>query len=412
MYANRFAPLFLVCDAKEVILACRMSENLKAVEWSRQFLRKAEDLCDLVVSNTVLAGEIAAPTGDEGARAEFVAQRLGESGFVECTTDEMANVVALLKGSEGRRAIVVATNLDTILDDPAHQTVEVRERHMIGPFVVDNSIAIGALLALPLLLEQCDMKLRSDVWLIFAAQCHRQANLRGLKQGLALLGPPPHCGVWVESVQLGRLNYSCLGVRRGEIVCRLPDDYNWAQYGAVGSIVPMSDIIQRIAQIPLPRRPLTSLVLGRIQGGVHHQNIARETELGFELRGERADVLAEIEQQIQSIVTDVSARYGVHVALNIFARREPGVIPIDHALVKAGRASLRCLGIEPMMYPTTSPMSAMLEAGLPAVTVGITTGVRKPDLDEWDETADLDALPKGMAHLATLLAITDEEFPS
>lgn len=62
-----------------------------------------------------------------------------------------------------------------------------------------------------------------------------------------------------------------------------------------------------------------------------------------------------------------------------------------------------------MIYPTTSPMSAMTESGIPAVTLGLTTGIRKPELDEWDELASISQLPRGLAQVAALLVAMDEE---
>jgi tripeptide aminopeptidase len=374
-----------------------------------QWLEQAKDLSDLLIANIVLAGEIPALTGDESKRAAFVVGRLSESGMDDCNLDTLNTAVGRIRGTDGRRAILMATNLDTLLEDPAEQTVEVRENQLIGPFVVDNAIAIGALLTLPLLMERSDLRLRSDLWLLFAGSCHQQANLAGLKSALDAFPTEPHAGVWVESVQLGRLNYRCLGLRRGEVTCRLPDDYDWAHYGATGTIVPMADIIRKIAGIPLPRRPLTSLVLGRIQGGVHHQNIARETILGFELRSEHGPTLADIEHQLQNIVLEVSNLYGIRTGLNIFARREPGGLPVEHPLVARGRRILDLLGVEIMMYPTTSPMSALVERDIPSVTVGMTAGTRKPDLAEWDEAADIPLLDKGLTQLAALLAAMDEE---
>lgn len=372
-----------------------------------RFLKLAEELRETLIANIVLVGEIHAPTGKEVQRASFVAHRLNELGVYESGINSLNTAVGRLRGTDGKHTLMFATNIDTLLEDPTEQTVHVQEEHLIGPFVVDNAVAAGALLTIPLLLDRAGVRLRSDVFLVFAGHCQKHAEVKGLKTALAAL-PSPHAGVWVESVQLGRLNYRCLGVRRGAITCRLPDDYDWARYGATGSIVPMADIINRIAQIPLPRRPLTTVVLGRIEGGVHYQNIARETVLEFELRSEHGPTLIDIEQQLQNIVLEISNVYGVRTQLDLFARREPGGIAMEHPLVAMGRRILELLGVEAMMYPTTSLMSAMVERGIPAVTVGVTAGVRRPDLEEWDETADIGLLAKGLAQLGALLIAMDE----
>ena len=134
----------------------------------------------------------------------------------------------------------------------------------------------------------------------------------------------PARALCLEGVQLGRLNYSCLGMLRGEVTVRLPDNYDWAQFGATGSIIPMNDVINRINKIALPRRPLTSIVLGSLEGGLTYSNIARETTLRFEVRSESAEILDQTGRQIGDIAQEVAAQSGVGVDIDLFARRQPG----------------------------------------------------------------------------------------
>lgn len=389
-------------------LAIMTSEKHSGVSDFAVLLRCAEGFRDIVVANAVMVGEIPAFTGAEEQRAAFLAQRFSEEGLLFSSTDSCHNVIALLPGTEGSRSLLVSTNIDTLLDDPMEQTVEVQDRYLVGPFVVDNCIAVGAFLALPALLDAASIKLRSNLWIVLAGQCHGQCNLAGLKHALNTLPQRPEGALWVESVQLGRLNYQALGVRRGEIVCRLPSDYNWAQFGSTGTIVPMGEIIGHIARISLPRRPLTTLVLGQIEGGVSHQNIARETVLRFEVRSEDAEQLRLIENQLRDIAMDISANRGVTVTVNIFSQRQPGGLPIEHPMVQKARQVLTQLGLDPMMYPTTSAMSGLVEYHIPSLTVGVTSGMRRAELKEWDETADIALLPKGMTQLAALLVALDE----
>lgn len=369
----------------------------------------AEELRDVVVANIVMFGEIPAPTGGEEPRARFFAQRMGEAGLQDCFTDPLSNAFALLPGTEGGRTILVATNGDTLVEEAADQSVEVRPDDLVGPFVVDNSLAIGALAALPDLLDRLQIRPRANVRLLVAARCQGRGNLEGVKAFLDGANPRPAAGLCLEGVQLGRLNYTCLGMRRGEIVCSLPENYNWAQYGSTGAIVPMSDIIARVGRIGIPRRPLTSMVLGSIEGGISYHNIARETVLRFELRGESAETLAQIEEQLQDVTEEVSSVFGVRVKLDIFARREPGGLEIGHPMVRDARAILQALGLQPMLYPTTSIMSALVGAGIPSLTIGVGLGERRHDLDEIDERVAIAPLTTGLAQLAAVILSMDKE---
>jgi len=369
--------------------------------------KAADDLRDLLLANAVMIGEIPAATGNEQRRVDFLLQRFAESGLSSCSSDERRNGAALLPGSDGRRHILLATGADTGVPDDADQTVEVEPDRLVGPFVVDNSIALAVLATLPLLLERLQLRLRSHVLFLAAARSLGRGNLDGLKYFLANARAPVHFGLCLESVQLGRLNHACLGMLRGEIVCRLPDDYNWAQHGATGSIIPMNDVITRINRIPVPRRPFTSIVLGSIHGGISHQNIARQTTLGFEVRSESADILHEIRQRMEDLVAEVGAQSGLRVDLDFFARREPGGLDIGHPLVRCGRAVLERLGVTPTTYRTTSGMSAMVDRGIPALTVGVTTGERLGRLDEFDEACAIGPMAAGLAQLVGILLAMD-----
>jgi di/tripeptidase len=362
---------------------------------------------DLLLGHLLMLGEIPAPTGGEAARIEALLQRWSDSGLDECAADSFGNATALLRGSAGGPPIVLSAHADTFVTDLADQTIEVTKDHIIGPFVGDNSPALAAMSVLPALLERTGLRLRSDLLLLAPVRMLGRGNLEGLRSFLGSYPRTIKAGLCVESVQLGRLNYSCLGVRRGEVVCRLPENYNWSQFVATGAIIPMAEVIARFGQIPLPRQPRTGLVLGSVEGGLSYSNIAREALLKFELRGEDAAVLDKVQKQMQDAALDVASHSGVRFDFDVFVRREPGSLGIDHPLVETGRRILRDLDIEPMLYPTTSALSAFIERRIPAVTIGLTRGERRHTLDEIDELFEIAPLCDGLAQLVALIEAID-----
>jgi acetylornithine deacetylase/succinyl-diaminopimelate desuccinylase-like protein len=381
---------------------------INVIEMLPRIRAASDEMREILVANIVMIGEIPAPTGAEESRARFFSQRLNEGGLLHCFTDPMSNAFGLLPGTDGRRTIAVVTNGDTLVYETTDQTVEVRTDMLVGPFVVDNSLALGALAALPELFDKLQIRLRSNLLLLMASRCQGRGNLDGLKHFLSEARVKPDAGICFEGVQLGRLNYSCLGMRRGEITCRLPDNYNWAQYGNTGAIVPMSDVISRIGRIAIPRRPLTSMILGSIEGGVSYHNIARQAVLRFELRSESAEILAQIEEQLEDITEEVSSTFGIQAKLDIFAKREPGGLEIGHPFVRDARAILAAMNIQPMLYPT-SFMNALVAEGIPSITLGFTTGERRHDLDEIDETAAIGPMTAGLAQLVAAIISMDQE---
>ncbi len=367
----------------------------------------AEQIRETVLANLVMIGEIPSPTGAEAPRVDFIIQRLAESGLQDCSRDEANNGFALLPGTEGKQTILLAANADTLVEEPEDQTVEIGEDQVVGPFVVDNSLALAGLVALPLLLEKTGIRLRANLLLMAAAGCLGRGNLSGLKTFLAQTSLPVQYGLCLEGVQLGRLNYSCLGMLRGEITARLPDDYDWIKFGASGAILPINDVINQINRIPLPQRPPTRIVFGAIEGGVSYHTIARDTRLRFEARSESLEILNQIREQLDDICEEVSSRSGIAVRLDVVARRAPGGIEIGHPLVKTARAILAALDLTPMMYATASIMSALVDNRIPAVTLGLTTGHRRGALDEIDESVAIAPMATGLTQIAGLLQAMD-----
>lgn len=362
---------------------------------------------ELLLANLTLIGETPAPTFGEHARAEVMAERFAAAGLQACVVDGRDNASALLPGASGGPALLLAAHADTLPDDePAD--IQLRSDRVLGPFVGDNAIALAALATLPVLLDQLNIRPRYGLAFLAASRTLGCGNLEGIRRHLAECGTRYQGALCVESFRLGRLNYASIGILRGEIACRLPDDYDWAQFGSTGTIIPMADIISRISRIPVPQRPLTTVIMGSVHGGIAPSNVARETTLGFEVRSESADILRQVRAQIDDVVEDVAAQSGKKVTLEVHAQRDPSALDIGHPLVRQGRAVIAGLGLTPELYATTSMMAALREAGVPAVTVGLTTGERRSELDEIDEYADIEPMAAGLAQLVALVQAMDE----
>ena len=372
------------------------------------FRNTAENIRDILLSDLVMIGEIPSPTFNEEARIRFIVNRFCELGLQSCSIDEKGNGTGVIPGSEGERTLLLVAHADTFVANTRDQSIEVMTDRLIGPFVGDNSIALAALTALPVLLEKLGLKLKSNILLLASTRVLGRGNLEGPRFFVANSSVPIHAGLCLEGVQLGRLNYACIGMFRGEVHCRLPKDYNWAHYGTTGSIIPMSDVVNRISRIPLSRRPLSTIVMGAINGGLTYNNIARETVLKLEVRSEEKEALGQIKQQIEDIVQEVSAQSGTQVTLDVFTQREPGGIDIAHPLVRNAKSILTTLGLQPMIYPTTSQLTALRDAGIPGLTLGLTTGERKNELDEIDEAVAIAPMFSGMAQLIGMLCSMDD----
>ena len=371
---------------------------------------EARGMQDIVLANLVAIGEVPAPYQHEESRVGMMLERFNECGLQNCSTDATGNGLAILQGTEGKSNVFLFSNVDTLADEHAVPSLAFRKDEIVGPFIGDNSMALAAMASLPILLERLQIRLKANIIFMGAVRMLGHGNLEGLSGFLNNSGMPIRHGISLESVQLGRLNYACLGQLLCKIVVRLPENYNWVKFGTTGAIISMNDIISRINKIPLPRRPLTTIVFGMIRGGVSYRNIARETVLSFEVRSESADLLNQVAQQIKDITEDVAANSGVTVKFDIFARRAPGGLDISHPFVKQTRAIHTALGLQSQLYSTTFALTSLIEKNIPSLVLGLTTGTRRDDLPEMEEVVAIEPMWTGLAQLVGVLLAIDGGF--
>ncbi len=367
-------------------------------------IRALEPLREMLLANLVLVGEIPAPTGQEAARVETLLVRWSESGLLNCSRDAFGNGVGLLQGTEGSRNILIVTHADTAYDETVDHAIAVQPDEVTGVGVAENAIPLAALATLPALLEALEIRLKSNLVFLAAGRSLGRGNLEGLRHFLANNPQQPGAGICLEGTPLGRLSYQSIGMRRGEIRCRVPPEYNWTRFGASGSVLTINQLVTRIAAIPLPRRPVASIVLGSLEAGHTYDHVAMQAVLRFELLSETSDLAQYLHQHFSDIVAEVGAQSGAQIDLDIIARCEPGGIPIGHPLARVARRIVERIGAPLRIAPDTTELSALIDRRIPAVTIGLTEGEL---MDDERGRVRIKPLYAGLAQLITLLLAID-----
>lgn len=361
-------------------------------------------LRETLLANLVMIGEIPAPTFSEEARINFLLQRFSECGLTSTSSDECGNGFGMIAGNDRERNILLLAHADTVFSDRRDHTVSVHAQHIQGPGVADNSLGLAVLATLPTLLDKLGLELDSGLVLMAAVRSLGRGDLEGIRFFLDNNKMPITAGICVEGVQLGRLSYASAGMLRGEITCRVPEEYDWIRRGTTGSILVVNEVINRILGISLPRRPKTSIVLGSLEAGAGFNMIPTEALLRFEVRSESAEIVRKIALELDDIIEDVTSQTGSEVTLDIVARREPAGLSIGHPLVKQTREIMSSLDLRPHITPSISELSTLIVHGIPAITLGITDGER---LHEQRETVLLEPMFTGLAQLVGVLLAID-----
>ncbi len=382
-------------------------DSLKTILARLPDLRKeCENLSEILLTNLVMIGEIPSPTFAEKERVAFMRRRFGECGLQNSSTDEVDNVFGILPGAEAEENgdIVVVAHLDTVFPNTVDHTVSLQAGRVSGIGVADNSLGLAALATLPTVIERLGLELKSNLILMGSSRSLGRGNLEGLSFFLNNTERPLRAGVCIEGVQLGRLSLASIGMMRGEISCTVPDEYDWSRFGTTSAILTLNEIINRILEIPVPRRPRSSIVLGRISGGSSFSTIAKNALLGFEIRSESHDKVREIAEQMEHIAAEVASQSGADVKLDLFATRHPGGITFAHPLARCTREIMKSLNIQQRVAPSTSELSAFIRASIPAVTTGITTGEH---LNEPEEVVYIKPMFTGLAQILGIILSID-----
>jgi di/tripeptidase len=101
----------------------------------------------------------------------------------------------------------------------------------------------------------------------------------------------------------------------------------------------------------------------------------------------------------------MTSKTGARVKFREIARRRLGGTEFSHPLNVIAREILKELGVQPRITPSTSELSALIEKGIPAITIGLTDG---ENLGEADELILIEPISKGLAQLAALIKAIDQ----
>jgi len=372
-----------------------------------RFRDAAKALSQTILANLVMLGEIPAPTFGEERRIHLLQQRFSECGLQNSSTDEVCNGLGVLPGVEGEQNILVVAHADTVFPDRIDHNITLQSNRATGPAVGDNSLGLAVLASLPTLLEHLGIRLNCSLILMGGARSLGRGNLEGLRFFLANNELPLKAGLSVEGVQLGRISFSSIGMVRGEITCKVTEEYDWSQFGDASAILALNEVINKIVRIRLPRKPRSNIFLGSVSGGTSFNQMATQAVLRFEIRSESGEMVRDACRQMEEIVAEVSSQLGAEVKLDIFARRRPGGIGFRHPLSQQARRIQKKLRIAPKAGPSTSELSALIGQKIPGITLGVTHGEH---LNEENESVLIEPMFTGIAQIIGILLAIDGGF--
>jgi tripeptide aminopeptidase len=371
------------------------------------FVDVIESMKEIIITNVVLIGQTNAPTFKEKRRTTVFMERLAEFQVDECTTDGYRNPIGIIRGtSENKPPIFVVAHLDTSLNKGRDSVLNYRVSvdSIKGPGILDNSLGVGVLISLPEIFRELGLRFESDIVLAGVIQSINKGNLRGIRHLIKTWPTPIRGAVCIEGVDLGRLNYYTEGMIRCEIKCSISTDNDIGVHFRPNPILILNDVINQVLRLPLPQRPRTRIVFGKISGGVNYGKIPEEIVLGFEVRSDSDRMVKSVYNDIKDIVDGISQEQHVHLNMSIISNLGAARLKFNHPLVKSAGAVMKTLGLKPVSEPSESELSIFLSRKIPAVTLGITRGKNR-GTDQ--ASVKIDPMYKGIAQVIGVLMAID-----
>jgi tripeptide aminopeptidase len=369
-----------------------------------EFVDKIKTIKESILTNVVLLGQIPAPTFQEQERTVSFLERLAASRVDECTTDSYGNPIGIIRGtSQEKPAIFVAAHMDTSFDMDQDHNYTVKKNSLAGAGILDNSLGVGVLVSLPEIIHHLELSFESDLVLAGVIQSIGRGNLRGVRHLLKTWKKPVRGAVCIEGGEIGRLNYYCNGMIRGEIFCSVPYVKHSMYSNQLNAILVLNDVMNQVLALRLPQRPISRIVFGQIEGGIKHGIQAIQAKLGFEIQSVSDRMVKSLFRDIQDIVDGVRHEYGVKLQLKTISNLNSSRISFQHPLVKSTVAIMKKLALKPVSQPSESELSIFLSHKIPAVTLGISRSSRTT---QNFSSVEIEPIFKGIAQvLGVMMAI-------
>lgn len=359
----------------------------------KSFVKRLLDL-------TVGIQQIPAPTFAETQRAQFVKGLFEAESLTDISIDEVGNLYGRLPGDGSDKPLIVSAHLDTVFPIETDLAVSSNKDRIVGPGIGDNSLGVASLLGLTWLLRERKQSFPGDLWLVANVCEEGLGDLHGMRAVVDRFRGGVQAYLVIEGLSLGYIQHRGLGVQRYRITAKTSGGHSWSDYGQPSAIHELAAVVTKLAAIPLPEEPRTTMNVGRIGGGTSVNAIAADAWLELDLRSESPQVLTELIQTVERLI-ETTSRPEVRVEAEVIGQRPAGELPARHPLVRLAENCLKEQGLEPKLMIGSTDANVPLSRGFPAVVLGVTNGAGAHTTREFIRTKPVE---RGMQQLVQFVS--------
>lgn len=337
------------------------------------------DIDQRVLADQVALAEIAAPTGAESRRAEFITARFLRAGLRGVHTDAAGNVIATCGGEPGLPPVVVCAHMDTVFELATPLGVRRQGDRLLGPGISDNARGLATML---LIAEEFGAgRVRARRGVLFAATTGEEGegNLRGARHLFATAGRGACAAVAIDGAGDERVVASALGSRRYRVTFRGPGGHSWAAYGAPNALHAAGALIASLGELVLPSRPRSTLTVARAGGGTTINAIPADAWLEVDLRSTAPRELERLDATVRDLATNALEHENTRrrpgtpplaLIIDSLGERPAGEVARDAPVVRIAAEATTLIGRTPEIAIASTDANIPISLGIPAIAIG------------------------------------------
>lgn len=334
-----------------------------------------------VASLTERICAVPAPTGQEGERAHFVAERWQERGYTP-EIDAINNVYVKRRGiDENHPYLLLLAHIDTVFPASTPLIIKREGTTLSGPGIGDNSVSVATMLHTFDVLDNLGLKTAGDIIAVANVGEEGLGNLLGARTAVdryrSQLG-----AVIVIDGGLGYITHGAVGSKRWRITVRGPGGHSYGSFGTPSAIHGLGRIIAALADLQVPSTPKTTFNVGVIEGGTSVNTIAASASAQLDMRSTDVETLNQLAEQARELI-EQRAGIGLSTEIEVLGERPAGELSVSDPLIQLATKTLRWLGIEPRYGSSSTDANIPISQHIPAACVGVTHGEHAHTLQEF-----------------------------
>ncbi len=333
------------------------------------------------IDELILLTEIPAPPFKEDKRAARFMQLLKSAGVDSIWIDKVGNVIALRKGKDRKRTVVLDAHTDTVFPEGTDVKVKFKGDTLYAPGIGDDTRGLVMVASVLRAMNAAKIQTQADILFVGTVGEEGLGDLRGVKQ---MFSPgSPHIDSWIsiDGGDIGRISNMGLGSYRYRVTFKGPGGHSWGAFGlanpqhALGSAI---HYFTKAADKFTRFGARTSFNVGRVGGGTSVNSIAFESWMEVDMRSEFPENLNKVDSIFKAAIYQAleehngMRRKGVNLTVDVvkIGDRPSGELAVEVPLIQKALAAVTVFGVNPQVGRGSTNSNTPIAKGIPAVTIG------------------------------------------